>query len=99
MDEVLDAEIVEENLFSLIPKYPSFLWVKIESLVLKHKKLMILMSTILVTSIIVSSTIWSAAGPGGFSKSDYEWWETPVNERYNMELNMTGWRSQLPVEG
>ncbi|MBT4181120.1 MAG: CocE/NonD family hydrolase, partial [Euryarchaeota archaeon] len=36
---------------------------------------------------------------GGFSKSDYEWWETPVNERYNMELNMTGWRSQLPVEG
>ncbi|DAC62616.1 MAG TPA: CocE/NonD family hydrolase, partial [Candidatus Thalassarchaeaceae archaeon] len=24
---------------------------------------------------------------------------TPVNERYNMELNMTGWRSQLPVEG
>ncbi|MBT6075372.1 MAG: CocE/NonD family hydrolase [Euryarchaeota archaeon] len=99
MDEVLDAEIVEENLFSLIPKYPSFLWVKIESLVLKNKKLMILMSTILVTSIIVSSTIWSAAGPGGFSKSDYEWWETPVNERYNMELNMTGWRSQLPVEG
>jgi predicted acyl esterase len=99
MDEVLDAEIVEENLFSLIPKYSSFLWVKIESLVLKNKKLMILMSTILVTSIIVSSTIWSAAGPGGFSKSDYEWWETPVNERYNMELNMTGWRSQLPVEG
>ena len=99
MDEVLDAEIVEENLFSLIPKYPSFLWVKIESLVLKNKKLMILMSTILVTSIIISSTIWSAAGPGGFSKSDYEWWETPVNERYNMELNMTGWRSQLPVEG
>ena len=99
MDEVLDAEIVEENLFSLIPKDPSFLWVKIESLVLKNKKLMILMSTILVTSIIVSSTIWSAAGPGGFSKSDYEWWEIPVNERYNMELNMTGWRSQLPVEG
>ncbi|DAC67294.1 MAG TPA: CocE/NonD family hydrolase [Candidatus Poseidoniales archaeon] len=99
MDEVLDAEIVEENLFSLIPKDPSFLWVKIESLVLKNKKLMILMSTILVTSIIISSTIWSAAGPGGFSKSDYEWWETPVNERYNMELNMTGWRSQLPVEG
>ena len=75
MDEVLDAEIVEENLFSLIPKDPSFLWVKIESLVLKNKKLMILMSTILVTSIIVSSTIWSAAGPGGFSKSDYEWWK------------------------
>ena len=99
MDEVLDAEIVEENLFSLIPKDPSFLWVKIESLVLKNKKLMILMSTILVTGIIISSTIWSAAGPGGFSKSDYEWWETPVNERYNMELNMTGWRSQLPVEG
>ncbi|MDG1554550.1 MAG: CocE/NonD family hydrolase [Candidatus Thalassarchaeaceae archaeon] len=99
MDEVLDAEVVEENPFFMISKGTSVSWEKIESLVLRNKKLMILMSTILVTSIIISSTIWSAAGPGGFSKSDYEWWETPVNERYNMELNMTGWRSQLPVEG
>ena len=98
MDEVLDAEVVEENPFFMISKGTSVSWEKIESLVLRNKKLMILMSTILVTSIIISSTIWSAAGPGGFSKSDYEWWETPVNERYNMELNMTGWRSQLPVE-
>ncbi len=99
MDEVLDAEVVEENLFSSTPKHPSFLWKKLESLILKNKKLTILISTMLVTSIIVSSTIWSAAGPGGFSNSDYEWWETPVNERYNMELNMTGWRSQLPIDG
>ncbi len=98
MDEVLDAEVVEENPFFMISKGTSVSWGKIGSLVLRNKKLMILMSTILVTSIIISSTIWSAAGPGGFSKSDYEWWETPVNERYNMELNMTGWRSQLPVE-
>ena len=28
-----------------------------------------------------------------------EWWDTPIHERENMELNMTGWRSQLPVEG
>ena len=28
-----------------------------------------------------------------------EWWETPIHERENMKLNMTGWRSQLPVEG
>jgi len=99
MDEVLDAEVIEENLFSSTPKHPSFLWKKLESLILKNKKLTILISTMLVTSIIVSSTIWSAAGPGGFSNSDYEWWETPVNERYNMELNMTGWRSQLPIDG
>ena len=98
MDEVLDAEVVEENPFFMISKGTSVSWEKIESLVLRNKKLMILMSTILVTSIIISSTIWSAAGPGGFNKSDDEWWETPVNERYNMELNMTGWRSQLPVE-
>ncbi len=98
MDEVLDAEVVEENPFFMISKGTSVSWGKIGSLVLRNKKLMILMSTILVTSIIISSTIWSAAGPGGFSKSDYEWWEIPVNERYNMELNMTGWRSQLPVE-
>ena len=30
---------------------------------------------------------------------DDEWWNTPVHERENMELNMTGWRSQLPVDG
>ena len=28
-----------------------------------------------------------------------DWWDTPIHERENMELNMTGWRSQLPVEG
>ena len=56
-------------------------------------------STIIIVGLIIISTIWSGAGPGGFSDSKYEWWDTPVDERYNMELNMTGWRSQLPVEG
>ncbi|MCP2502756.1 MAG: CocE/NonD family hydrolase [Candidatus Thalassarchaeaceae archaeon] len=93
MDEVLDAEIVEEEGISIRINKP-FLK-NLET----NKKLGIMVSTVIVIGLIMISTIWSAAGPGGFSNSEDEWWETPVNERYNMELNMTGWRSQLPVEG
>ena len=93
MDEVLDAEIVEEEEISIRINKP-FLK-NLET----NKKLGIMVSTVIVIGLIMISTIWSAAGPGGFSNSEDEWWETPVNERYNMELNMTGWRSQLPVEG
>ena len=93
MDEVLDAEIIKEDRLSLI-KNNSFI-----SNLDTNKKLGILISTIIIVGLIIISTIWSGAGPGGFSDSKYEWWDTPVDERYNMELNMTGWRSQLPVEG
>ena len=93
MDEVLDAEIIEEKRFSFILNNP-FL-----NNLDTNKKLGIVISTTIVIGLIVSSTIWAGAGPGGLSNSEYEWWETPVNERYNMDLNMTGWRSQLPVEG
>ena len=93
MDEVLDAEIVEEGGISILINKPF-----LKNLETK-KKLGIMVSTVIVIGLIMISTIWSAAGPGRFSNSENEWWETPVNERYNMELNMTGWRSQLPVEG
>jgi predicted acyl esterase len=93
MGEVLDAEIVEEGGISILINKPF-----LKNLETK-KKLGIMVSTVIVIGLIMISTIWSAAGPGGFSNSENEWWETPVNERYNMELNMTGWRSQLPVEG
>jgi predicted acyl esterase len=93
MGEVLDAEIVEEGEISILINKPF-----LKNLETK-KKLGIMVSTVIVIGLIMISTIWSAAGPGGFSNSENEWWETPVNERYNMELNMTGWRSQLPVEG
>ena len=93
MDEVLDAEIIEEGGISILINKPF-----LKNLETK-KKLGIMVSTVIVIGLIMISTIWSAAGPGGFSNSENEWWETPVNERYNMELNMTGWRSQLPVDG
>ena len=93
MGEVLDAEIVEEGGISILINKPF-----LKNLETK-KKLGIMVSNVIVIGLIMISTIWSAAGPGGFSNSENEWWETPVNERYNMELNMTGWRSQLPVEG
>ena len=93
MGEVLDAEIIKEEKLSLIKNNPFI------SNLDTNKKLGILISTIIIVGLIIISTIWSGAGPGGFSDSKYEWWDTPVDERYNMELNMTGWRSQLPVEG
>tara|TARA_B110000196_G_scaffold247033_1_gene216002 strand:+ start:5010 stop:6881 length:1872 start_codon:yes stop_codon:yes gene_type:complete len=93
MGEVLDAEIIKEEKLSLIKNNPFI------SNLDTNKKLGILISTIIIVGLIIISTIWSGAGPGGFSDSKYEWWDTPVDERYNMELNMTGWRSQLPVDG
>jgi hypothetical protein len=93
MVDALDAEIIEErSLFDI--KNSSFL-INLSI----GKKVGIFFTTVAVIGMIFSSTIWSGAGPGVFSNSEYEWWETPVNERENMKLNMTGWRSQLPVEG
>ena len=75
MGEVLDAEIVEEGGISILINKPF-----LKNLETK-KKLGIMVSTVIVIGLIMISTIWSAAGPGGFSNSENEWWETPVNER------------------
>ena len=83
MDEVLDAEIVKESGFSLIQN--NLFLANLNT----NKKLGILISTTVIVGLLISSTIWVGAGPGGFSNSEYEWWETPVNERYNMDLNLS----------
>jgi len=93
MVEAIEAEIIEEEYDSNFRNY--FFLTDLST----NKKLGIVFTTIVVVGIVFISTIWSAAGPGGFSNSENEWWDTPVHERENMELNMTGWRSQLPVEG
>ena len=59
MDEVLDAEIIEEKRFSFILNNP-FL-----NNLDTNKKLGIVISTTVVIGLIVSSTIWAGAGPGG----------------------------------
>ena len=92
MEEVVDAEIVEDSASSMIPQIPFLNGLG------NRGRLGVTISAVIVIGLLVGSTIWSAAGPEGVSKSENEWWKTPVNERHAMELNMTGWRSQLPVE-
>ncbi|MBJ29418.1 MAG: hypothetical protein CMB61_05100 [Euryarchaeota archaeon] len=92
MEEVVDAEIVEDSASSMIPQIPFLNGLG------NRGRLGVTISAVIVIGLLVGSTIWSATGPEGVSKSENEWWKTPVNERHAMELNMTGWRSQLPVE-
>ena len=92
MAEVVDAEIVEDSASSMIPQIPFLNGLG------NRGRLGVTISAVIVIGLLVGSTIWSATGPEGVSKSENEWWKTPVNERHAMELNMTGWRSQLPVE-
>ena len=49
--------------------------------------------------MLIISTLWTAAGPSIAGGEDDDWWNTPVNERHKMDLNMTGLRSQLPEAG
>jgi len=88
----VDAEIVEDSASSMIPQIPFLNGLG------NRGRLGVTISAVIVIGLLVGSTIWSATGPEGVSKSENEWWKTPVNERHAMELNMTGWRSQLPVE-
>ena len=88
----MDAEIVEDSASSMIPQIPFLNGLG------NRGRLGVTISAVIVIGLLVGSTIWSATGPEGVSKSENEWWKTPVNERHAMELNMTGWRSQLPVE-
>ena len=88
----MDAEIIDDNVSSVIPQVP------FANRLGSGGKLGVSISATIVIGLLIVSTIWSAAGPEGISKTENEWWKTPVNERHSMELNMTGWRSQLPVE-
>ena len=52
-----------------------------------------------VVSMLILSTLWTAAGPSITNGGSDDWWNTPVHERHTMDLNMTGIRSQLPEQG
>ena len=49
--------------------------------------------------MLILSILWTAAGPSIAGEGDEDWWNTPVDQRYKMDLNMTGLRSQLPEVG
>jgi len=52
-----------------------------------------------IVSMLILSTLWTAAGPSITNGGSDDWWNTPVHERHTMDLNMTGVRSQLPEQG
>ena len=49
--------------------------------------------------MLILSILWTAAGPSIAGEGDEDWWNTPVDQRYKMDLNMTDLRSQLPEAG
>jgi hypothetical protein len=56
-------------------------------------------AVVAIILMLILSTLWTAAGPSIAGKQDEDWWNTPVNQRYKMDLNMTGLRSELPEAG
>ena len=56
-------------------------------------------AVVAIISMLILSTLWTAAGPSIAGGQDDDWWNTPVHERHTMDLNMTGLRSQLPEQG
>ena len=92
-EHVLDATIIEdinENGFSLSGKFEG-----VDSRYL----LGVGVAVVAIVLMLFVSTLWTAAGPSIVGADDDDWWNTPVNERHKMNLNMTGLRSQLPEAG
>ena len=56
-------------------------------------------AVVAIISMLILSTLWTAAGPSIAGGQDDDWWNTPVHERHTMDLDMTGLRSQLPEQG
>ena len=56
-------------------------------------------AVIALVLMLILSILWTAAGPSIASEGDEDWWNTPVDQRHKMDLNMTGLRSQLPEAG
>ena len=92
-EHVLEATIIEdinENGFSLSGKFEG-----VDSRYLLGGGV----AVVAIVLMLFVSTLWTAAGPSIVGADDDDWWNTPVNERHKMDLNMTGLRSQLPEAG
>ena len=92
-EQVLEATIIEdinENGFNFSSKFES-----VDSRYLLGGGV----AVVAIVLMLIMSTLWTAAGPSIAGGEDDDWWNTPVNERHKMDLNMTGLRSQLPEAG
>ena len=52
-----------------------------------------------VILFFILASVWGSGAVQKSSEEDYSWWEVPLNERHKMNLDYTGLRSQLPVNG
>ncbi len=92
-EDVLEATIIEdfgENGFSLSNKFEG-----LDSRYLLGGGV----AVVAIVLMLILSILWTAAGPSIAGEEDEDWWNTPVDQRYKMDLNMTGLRSQLPEAG
>ena len=92
-EHVLEATIIEginENGFRLTGKFEG-----VDSRYLLGGGVVV----VAIVLMLIMSTLWTAAGPSIAGGKDDDWWNTPVDQRYKMDLNMTGLRSQLPEAG
>ena len=92
-EQVLEATIIEdinENGFRISSKFEG-----VDSRYLLGGGV----AVVAIVLMLIISTLWTAAGPSIAGGEDDDWWNTPVNERHKMDLNMTGLRSQLPEAG
>ena len=92
-EDVLEATIIEDiwgNGFSLSNKLE-----KLDSRYLLGGGV----AVVAIVLMLILSILWTAAGPSIAGEGDEDWWNTPVDQRYKMDLNMTGLRSQLPEAG
>ena len=53
----------------------------------------------IVILFFILASVWGSGAIQKSSEKEYSWWEVPLQERHKMELDFTGLRSQLPVNG
>ena len=52
-----------------------------------------------VILFIVLASVWGSGAVQNSDDAKYSWWEVPLQDRHKMDLDFTGSRSQLPVNG
>ncbi|MBR50880.1 MAG: hypothetical protein CMA83_04875, partial [Euryarchaeota archaeon] len=52
-----------------------------------------------VILFFILASVWGSGAVQQSSEEDDNWWEVPLHERHKMDLDFTGLRSQLPVNG
>ena len=52
-----------------------------------------------VVLFILLASIWGSGALQNADDENYTWWEVPLHDRHKMNLDYTGLRSQLPVNG